>query len=258
MPCPRCGAPISRSAVYCGRCGVLVTQQAGVPDGPASQPPAEPVAIGATSSSAGPSNADPVSTVPLAAPGAPPSETLERTSGAARVVCPRCRSDNEPGSRFCYRCGIALDSAPVQAAAPARAELEPGGFWVRLAAWLIDFLIVGLVQIIPAAVLFGDASVEAELSDNVSSLIVLSILSAPALYHSVAVAVWGTTIGKAVFGLRVVTASGRRPGIFRAFFRWLALVLSLVIFAPVVLVIVFDGRKRGLHDLICETRVVRR
>jgi uncharacterized RDD family membrane protein YckC len=195
---------------------------------------------------------------PAGAPELPRSEPLGRTSDAVRVICPRCGSDNETGSRFCYRCGISLDSAPVQAAAPARPDLEPGGFWVRLLAWLIDLLIVGLVQIIPAAALFGDASVEAELSENVSSLIVLSILSAPALYHSVAVAVWGTTIGKAVFGLRIVTASGRRPGIFRAFFRWLALTLSLLVFAPIVVVIVFEGRKRGLHDLICETRVVRR
>jgi uncharacterized RDD family membrane protein YckC len=175
----------------------------------------------------------------------------------ARVTCPRCRSENEPGSRFCYRCGFALEAAPVRATA-TRPDPDPGGFWARFAALFIDGVIVGLVQIIPAAALFGDTSLEAQLSENVTSLIFLSVLSAPALYHTIAIAAWGTTVGKAVFGLRVVTAGGRRPGIFRAFFRWLAFALSIVIFFPVVLIVVFDSRRRGLHDLICETRVVRR
>ena len=106
--------------------------------------------------------------------------------------------------------------------------------------------------------LLGDTSVAAELADSTGSLIILTIFSVPALYHTVGVAFWGTTLGKVVFGLRVVVPDGRNPGMFRAFFRWLALWLSLTIFAPIALIIVFDGRKRGLHDLICETRVVRR
>lgn len=183
----------------------------------------------------------------------------------AALVCPRCRTENEPGSRFCRQCGMSLDraarqmpEAPEERVADSAAGLRSVGFLVRLVAWIIDGLIVGVVQIVPLAVLFGDTSVAEQLAENVGSLIALTILSVPALYHTIGVTYWGATVGKAAFGLRVIGPDGRNPGIFRAFFRWLTLWASLAIFAPIVLVIVFEGRKRGLHDMICETRVVRR
>lgn len=65
---------------------------------------------------------------------------------------------------------------------------------------------------------------------------------------------FGATPGKMVFSLKVVTPTGGKVGYGQAFGRYLAEVLTLMLGD---LLFLFDSQKRGLHDRICNTRVVK-
>ena len=73
---------------------------------------------------------------------------------------------------------------------------------------------------------------------------------------------FGATVGKMACGLRVVTGDGRRVSYKRALGRgavemaasFLPFGLGLIIY----IIAAFDKEKRGLHDLICNTRVIYR
>ncbi len=79
-----------------------------------------------------------------------------------------------------------------------------------------------------------------------------------ALYVIIGWSVWSTTIGKRIFGLYVLRPDGSKLTFGRAFARWLATSLSLILLGIGFLMIAFRRDKRGLHDLICDTVVVKR
>ena len=79
-----------------------------------------------------------------------------------------------------------------------------------------------------------------------------------ALYDIIGWTVWSTTIGKRIFGLYVLRPDGSKLGLGRAFARWLAVGLSALLLGIGFLMIAFRRDKRGLHDLICDTMVVKR
>lgn len=68
---------------------------------------------------------------------------------------------------------------------------------------------------------------------------------------------FGATPGKMAFGLKVVTPSGARVDYVRAFGRyWSEFVVIWLTFMLGYLPLLFDSQKRGLHDRLCNTRVV--
>ena len=129
----------------------------------------------------------------------------------------------------------------------------PAGFWVRVLASAVDTVILtavvgALVALIWSESYFG--------GDEVSWGDLLAALQDVA-YFTVAVAVWRTTIAKRLLGLYVVRSDGTRVGVGRAFERNLATYLSAALLGIGFLMVAFRRDKRGLHDLICDTRVVR-
>lgn len=68
----------------------------------------------------------------------------------------------------------------------------------------------------------------------------------------------GATPGKLIFGLRVICTDGTALSFPRAIVRHIAEVFSLAAFGVGYLVAAFHPERRALHDLIANTRVVRR
>lgn len=66
----------------------------------------------------------------------------------------------------------------------------------------------------------------------------------------------GRTPGMHVLHLRVTTRAGAPLSFGRSLLRFCALCLSIVIFFIGILTILFDGRRRGLHDILAGTVVV--
>jgi len=66
------------------------------------------------------------------------------------------------------------------------------------------------------------------------------------------------TPGKLALGLRIVRADGSKLSHGRIIGRFFAEKLSAFVFFIGYLIAAFDDQKRALHDMICDTRVVRR
>lgn len=228
--CGRCKAAVTLPAQYCGNCGEAVRAQDKAwaqkeLRGQEQKPPEAPV------------RHDSKPTVPV-------SVTPSKRAGPPKPL------------------------ARHPATGPARGKESPAGFWIRLAASIVDGIIVGLplmvavalstLVILPAA---GRQQIE-----NLSPLVfilpsaggfltfLLSIIY-PLYFWSTR----GATPGKMVFHLRVVTEKGESPiGAKRAVLRLVGYFINSFTFGIGFLLIAFSADKRGLHDRLAETSVVRR
>ena len=173
------------------------------------------------------------------------------------VACPRCHRVSEPGSIFCFACGLPLDDDSSAVGRPLNMYADtPAGFWVRLVAWLIDSIVLGIVQVILIAIWPG--FFEYFSSDSYGHPVDLLIFIMYVLYFTIGVAVWSTTIGKRLLGMYVLRPDGSKVGPGRALARHFAGVLSVLLIGIGYLMIGLRRDKRGLHDLICDTVVVRK
>lgn len=116
-------------------------------------------------------------------------------------------------------------------------EMEYVGFWKRVGAYLIDFLIL-----------------------NIISLFVGSFLSIFVFWFYFAG--WESsekqaTPGKMVIKSKVVDNDGQRISFGRATGRHFSRILSGMIFGIGLLMVAFDAKKKGLHDHIVKTYVIK-
>jgi uncharacterized RDD family membrane protein YckC len=205
------------------------------------------------------------------------------------IFCSKCGAQNAAAAQFCQNCGLTLSSnlAPAQATAPARAyAVAPpvayvpapatpyGGFWIRLLAHLIDHVILGAVaaplffiMVLPTIVRIAR---EAEQNQEPPSPeLIVTIVSSVFVYIALAFvgqwlyealltsSTWQGTIGKRVLRLKVVDETGNRIGFGRATGRFFAKLLSSMFFCIGFIMIGFTDRKRGLHDMLASTLVMK-
>ena len=191
--------------------------------------------------------------------------TLDVQPAPSHNVCPRCRMVNELGSVHCYSCGLPFDRHfPM----PARAfeSARPAGFWIRLVATLIDLAIFLGIDFLLGAIWPGIPLPGGEVQiaylifpKNANPLSVyLIVCIGMVVYYVVCVAVWSTTVGKRLLGIYVLTADCSKVGPGRALVRCLAYSLSTILFYWGFLMVGLTRDKRGLHDLICNTVVVKK
>ncbi len=137
-------------------------------------------------------------------------------------------------------------------------EGTPAGFWIRLLAWLIDAIVLVIVQLILLTLMPG-TSIEAYYSSDALWTAADSIMTiVGAIYYTVGVSVFSTTVGKRSLGLYVLRPDGSKVSGLRALGRHVASGLSALLLFIGYLMIAFSSDKRGLHDHICDTVVVRK
>ncbi len=232
--CPNCGASVEEAASYCVACGGRLPLKC-LNCGVANQPDSRfcracGFRLGA---------AEPHSAPRLA------------------FVCPRCQASNETGATYCYSCGFPLDEAGPASRAVAAAG-TPAGFWIRLLAWLIDGVVLAVAHLLTIIVLPG-TSIELYYTDPSSWTLTDSIMAlVTAAYDTFGVSIYSTTLGKRALGLYVLRRDGSRVSTLRAFGRHLAGILSGLLLFVGYLMIAVSADKRGLHDHICDTVVVKR
>lgn len=168
--------------------------------------------------------------------------------------CPTCGSALEAGSRFCGTCGADVSNLTMtssNAGAMAMPARDYGGFWIRVVAYIIDGIILGVVGVV-LVLIFGTEGSGQAISNLISFVIGL-------LYYGY---FWSSerqaTPGMMAMGLRVIGEDGNRISIGRAIGRYFALLLSFIILFIGVIMVAFDSRKQGLHDKIVKTLVVKR
>lgn len=142
--------------------------------------------------------------------------------------------------------------------------LTYAGFWVRLAAYTIDSVIVffgllfvrlfasGLLSLTEGTALGGNVLFHYTLKD-----IILYI--SQVLYFILFTYCTGTTPGKRLMNLYVVGADEEKLSLLDVVYRETIgrFLCGLTVFIGYILIGV-DKEKRGLHDMLCDTRVVYR
>jgi uncharacterized RDD family membrane protein YckC len=132
------------------------------------------------------------------------------------------------------------------------ASMEKAGFLVRLVAWIIDIVILAIVQ---AVLNFILVAVLGDAGTAIAGVLNFIISIAYFVYF------WsstGATPGHQVMGLRVVGTDGTFPiTIGKAIVRYVGYVISIAVIFIGLLWVIWDGQKQGWHDKIAGTYVVR-
>ena len=137
------------------------------------------------------------------------------------------------------------------------------GFWVRLAAYAIDSVLVFLglliVRLILAAVM--SALQGTVLGGNILfhyTLKDILLYLCRVLYFILCTYYTGTTLGKRALNLRVVNADeGEKLSLLDVIYReTVGRFLCSVTAGIGYLIAGLDPEKRGIHDMLCDTRVV--
>lgn len=171
------------------------------------------------------------------------------------LICPACKDTYAQKLR--------------EGAAPA-AQAVYAGFWIRVVGYLIDIIILTVVSAILQFGIAGslftlpriqpgttpDPAVLGAMA-GVFGLVFLLQIAVQACYEAFFVAHLGATPGKLAIGVKVVRPDGSRVALGRAFGRYFAKMLSGLILFIGYIMIGFDSQKRGLHDMICDTRVIK-
>lgn len=175
-----------------------------------------------------------------------------------RKACPGCRAVNTLTSQYCYKCGLKLTDQPVPIAATIGVY---AGFWRRMAAYLLDILLLGIATaVIQALVAPGTFAVDMDLVFLSSPSYWTALLISAGIemaYFTVATGRWGRTFGKLLMGIKVVRVDGSKVTYWRAFGRFWGYSLCWLTWGIGFIVIAFNGQKRGLHDLVCDTVVIK-
>ena len=146
------------------------------------------------------------------------------------------------------------------------------GFWRRLGAAMIDVAIivpVSAILIVLASAVAGihlppsrtrDLDFWLDLlliSDPAMVTAIVILLAVTVIYLYVFQATLGQTIGMRVLKLRVIDVFGERPSMGRVALRTAGYLAGLATLSLGFLWIGFDAEKRGLHDWIAGTYVIR-
>jgi uncharacterized RDD family membrane protein YckC len=138
----------------------------------------------------------------------------------------------------------------------------PGGFWVRVVGVIVDGCISGVVALIPnvaLTMLAASAGPESSLAVSLQILNMVIGLAIGFFYYGWFYQNKGATPGKMIFGLRVVdTETGGNIGYGKTFLRqYVGAFLCVLTLGIGYLMVAFRSDKRGLHDMVAGTRVIR-
>jgi uncharacterized RDD family membrane protein YckC len=206
------------------------------------------------------------------------------------VYCSQCGTQSTGGAGFCQKCGARLVSALAgvpatvsggaypTAAAPAFLAAGTGehyaGFWIRVVAYLVDHVLLAaavapfyFLLVLPNVLrIVHQAQQEnrepgPEVFANIFGamfFVVFIALIGSWLYEALLTSSpWQGTVGKRILRLKVTDDLGRRISFARATGRFFAKILSGMVMDVGFIMVAFMERKRGLHDLICSTQVLR-
>ncbi|MEK7793023.1 MAG: RDD family protein [Candidatus Hydrogenedentota bacterium] len=203
-----------------------------------------------------------IATTPV--PAVPPSP--ERVSDGATASCVECQrifpiDDMLPfqGRYVCADCkDVFFQRVREGVALPG--GLDYAGFWIRVGAYMVDYVIQLIVffalQMVVAPILFaaGDDPGAAMAGFLLAQGFNMAVWIA---YGTWFVGKFGATPGKMVCGLKIVRPDETPVTYLRAFGRIFAQMISGMIFAIGYIMAAFDAEKRALHDHMCDTRVIR-
>ncbi|MFI5206276.1 MAG: RDD family protein, partial [Candidatus Paceibacterales bacterium] len=127
------------------------------------------------------------------------------------------------------------------------------GFWIRVAASFVDSFVIA-TPLLLLFLLFGFFLPKDSALSSLANILFTIVFWAVDIYF---VTKYGAAPGKMFFGLKIVTADGKYPGIKKALLREiLGKIISGLLLNLGYLWVVFDKQKQGFHDKIAGTYVL--
>jgi uncharacterized RDD family membrane protein YckC len=194
-----------------------------------------------------------------------------------QLRCPRCGANLAEGQEICGSCGESANRSSAQSNQAGQGlpgqEIAPtgfakphpvvyAGFWLRLFAYLLDSLLLGIVV---GAVILRPLMERAGISpDNpwvlftgdsrqIIAINLLVTMASWLYWATLESSVWQATFGKRIFGLQVTDMAGRRVSFARASGRH----FGKLIFVGFILA-GFTEKKQALHDIMAGCLVIRK
>jgi uncharacterized RDD family membrane protein YckC len=149
---------------------------------------------------------------------------------------------------------------------------DHAGFWKRVAAYILDLILLTIVfkvigtffgapaaeEATKQAILGGTPPLEAymQLYHNLWFYNLLTTVLTWLYFAFCESSAWQATVGKLALGIRVTNLQGSRISFLRATGRFFAKYLSVLILCIGFVMVAFTRRKQGLHDLIADTLVL--
>jgi uncharacterized RDD family membrane protein YckC len=148
---------------------------------------------------------------------------------------------------------------------PTAAGVRYGGFWIRVVAAIIDAIVVRVVAW-PIGVLFGLGGLAGTLGGFPhgglglhllgGGIVAVVIIFGSWLYEAFMLSSpYQATLGKMVFGMKVIDLSGNRISFGRATGRHFGKWISGMILCIGFIMVGLTERKQGLHDMLAGTLV---
>jgi uncharacterized RDD family membrane protein YckC len=161
---------------------------------------------------------------------------------AAPFVCGRCGSQIAPGTNFCPRCGNSAGPLPI-----AVNQSQYAGLGVRFLADMLDSVVIAVTLFVFSITGLFDIPI---------TFLIICLYGA--YWESSA---RQATLGKQALGLKVTDLEGKRLRFGKAFGRWIAKQVLVII--PFLgwfglLAIGFTDKKQGAHDLMAGSLVWRK
>lgn len=129
------------------------------------------------------------------------------------------------------------------------------GFWMRFWAYLLDLIVIGSVTRMIINPVFRALDVSL-VEDGIISPIAVATAVVFYLYFVLMTKFFGQTLGKMVFGLRVIDLGGKSLSWGTVLFReWIGRFISATVIV-LYIVVAFTQKKQGLHDLFADTSVI--
>lgn len=170
----------------------------------------------------------------------------------------------------------AAPEAPLLPQVTALSLEDHAGFWKRLAAYVVDAIVLYIPQMLIEKAFGGDAAKTALKQASLDAIgnpdammaanmhyyatmwpAMLLIVVLGVLYFTVCESsAWQGTPGKLALGIRVTDLDGRRISFPRALGRYFAKFISAITLGIGFLMVGWTRRKQGLHDMIAGTLVL--
>ena len=208
----------------------------------------------------------------------PPTERPAEPLEVGAFQCPQCGQEQPKGAE-CVKCGIIFDkydrmveagdedeivsrepSAQEETASAAfEVNIEPAGFWIRVAASVADSVVLNVLLAVLAVgfVFLVGGGLDPKKIMTMSPLMYGVLLLVPLAYHVYFLGKRGYTPGKGFLGLQVIRRDGTGMSYGDAAIRTFSYVVSYFPLLLGFLWVAFDRNKQGWHDKIARTRVIK-
>jgi len=124
-------------------------------------------------------------------------------------------------------------------------RLEYAGFWIRAGAYILDSILLGVVN----------AVINLALSPEPLLYTVISLVTGIAYFTVMEASEHQATLGKMAVGIKVGNAKGEQISILNALGRYLAKFISAFILCIGFMMAAWDEKHQALHDRAADTYV---